>query len=178
MAAAGASTGHEHAGPPAAWQVVSWGGALVMMLVVVVLAVHRPQGPLDQRDPARQRDGLAEVRGEVGAEVDGVHFGGQVVELLFLRAPVKPAVLHAFAAQQPGAVRLLAVLPFAPVPPGYLADPNGHLALAVKLPSPIDGGPGVGYAVVDAQRRVRYSTLDPDWRSNAFEPAVIAAAVS
>ena len=46
------------------------------------------------------------------------------------------------------------------------------------MPVPRDGGPPVGYAIVDPARRVRYATLDPDYVRNAFEVGVIAGAVS
>ncbi|MGN6243600.1 MAG: hypothetical protein ACTHOD_22260 [Motilibacteraceae bacterium] len=164
--------------PPSPWQVLLGGALLVALLAAAVLAVHRPQGPLDQRDPARQRDGLADVRGKVPPLVAGVRFGDGVVELLFLRRPADAADLAGFRRQQPDGARVLVVLPTADAPTGYLADPSGSLARAVGLPIPVDGGPGVGYAVVDPQRRVRYSTLDPDWAANAFEPAVIAGAVA
>lgn len=57
-------------------------------------------------------------------------------------------------------------------------DPTGALAAAVALPPPVGGGRGVGYAVVDAGRVVRYSTLDPSWPGNAFEVATIVGAVT
>jgi len=57
-------------------------------------------------------------------------------------------------------------------------DPEGRLASAVSLPRPVDGGPGIGYAVVDADGVVRYSTLDPAWADNAFEVATILGATS
>jgi hypothetical protein len=36
----------------------------------------------------------------------------------------------------------------------------------------------VGYAVVDADRVVRYATLDPDYLTNAFEGTTIVGAVT
>ena len=66
--------------------------------------------------------------------------------------------------------------PAALVDPGLVevvVDPDGRLADAVALPTPVDGGPGIGYAVVDSQRQVRYSTLDPAYLVNAFEVTTI-----
>jgi hypothetical protein len=48
----------------------------------------------------------------------------------------------------------------------------------VALPEPVDGGPGVGYAVADGERLVRYFTLAPNWPDNAVEVATITGAVS
>jgi len=58
-----------------------------------------------------------------------------------------------------------------------VVDPRGVLAAAVGMPTPVDGGRPVGYAVVDGQRVVRYATLDPEYLSNAFEVATIVGAV-
>jgi hypothetical protein len=46
------------------------------------------------------------------------------------------------------------------------------------MPTPVDGGPPVGYAVVDPSRQVRYATLDPQYLINAFEVDVITGAVA
>ena len=51
------------------------------------------------------------------------------------------------------------------------------LADAVGMPTPVDGGLPVGYAVVDPSRTVRYATLDPAYLRNAFEVDVIVGAV-
>lgn len=51
-------------------------------------------------------------------------------------------------------------------------------AAAVDLPEPEDGGPGVGYAVIDSARVVRYATLDPRWHENAFELDTIVGAIT
>ncbi len=40
-------------------------------------------------------------------------------------------------------------------------DPDGSMAAAYGMRSPAGGGPPVGYAVVDADQRIRYRTLDP-----------------
>lgn len=40
-------------------------------------------------------------------------------------------------------------------------DPGGRIAAAYRMPRPRDGGPPVGYAIVDRRGNVRYETLDP-----------------
>lgn len=61
---------------------------------------------------------------------------------------------------------------------GVVRDLDRTLAQAVGLPRARDGGPGVGYAVIDSGRTVRYATLDPSWRGNGFEIATIAGAIT
>jgi hypothetical protein len=43
-----------------------------------------------------------------------------------------------------------------------VADPAGRLAEGYGLREPADGGPPVGYAVVDSAGQIRYRTLDPE----------------
>ena len=58
-------------------------------------------------------------------------------------------------------------------------DPaHDRLVSALHMPVPVDGGPPVGYAVVDSERQVRYVTLDPQYLVNAYEVDVITGAVS
>lgn len=114
-----------------------------------MLVGSRGPGPLDQPEAARQRDGLVLDGPTVSPTVAGVHLPSLPNVLLFVRDP-----------------------------PSVVPDPEGRLAAAVGLPRPVDGGPGVGYAVVDADGVVRYSTLDPAWADNAFEVATILGATS
>lgn len=181
--ATSASPGPRAGAPPVPpWAPLAWFAVLALVLAYVVVALVRPPGPLDQPDPASQRDGLLRDGPRVPPQVGDVAFGGRTVVLLFLREPPEPADVRAYAQGLPPAVELTVVLPFAadgselPVP--VAADPDGELAAAVELPTPVDGGRGIGYAVVDADRRVRYSTLDPAWRGNAFEVDTIAGAVT
>jgi hypothetical protein len=46
------------------------------------------------------------------------------------------------------------------------------------MPTPVDRGRPVGYAVVDPARQVRYATLDPQYLVNAFEVDVVTGAVA
>ncbi|MGI8535559.1 MAG: hypothetical protein ACR2K2_03495 [Mycobacteriales bacterium] len=160
-----------------------WFAALALALTAVVVVLVRPPGPLDQSDPAYQRDGLLLDGPVVPPEVAGVGFGDRPVVLLFDRALPDADALAGWLAgmRQRAAVRLVVPEPvprareLAGVP--VVADPTGRLAAAVDLPTPVDGGPGIGYAVVDSDRRVRYSTLDPAYLANAFEVATIVGSV-
>ena len=163
--------------PRAAWL---WLGALLATLGFVVVALVRPPGPLDQADLAYQRDGLLDDGPVLEQRVAGVEFGDAVLVLLFTRqAPGRDQMRRWVSGLAPRReVRL--VLPAPPASdPGVpvVVDPAARLARAVDLPRPNDGGLGVGYAVVDTDRVVRYSTLDPSWLDNAFEVATIASSV-
>ncbi|MGI8535796.1 MAG: hypothetical protein ACR2K2_04700 [Mycobacteriales bacterium] len=141
--------------PLPAWAPFGWFAVLAVVLSAVVVVLVRPPGPLDQPDPAYQRDGLLLDGPVVPQEVAGVEFGAQPVVLLFDRDLPDPEALAAWLAEVPeGAVVRLVVptaVPRAPDPPGY--------------------------AVIDSDRRVRYSTLDPAYLTNAFEIATIVGSV-
>jgi len=157
---------------------LAWFAALAAVLVVVVQV--RPPGPLDQPDPAHQRDGLLLDGPQVDATVAGVAFGQRPVVLLFVREPPDAPALREWAAQMPEVadVRLVLAEPPATRPPvPTVVDPAGVLASAVGMPTPVDEGRPLGYAVVDSGRSVRYATLDPAYLRNAFEVATMAGAV-
>ena len=160
-----------------------WLVALLTVLGVVVVALVRPPGPLDQPDLAYQRDGLLDAGPRLPEDVAGVRFGGRVLVLLFQRQAPGADDLARWLQQLEPDREVVLVLPAAsssttrPLPVPVRVDATGELARAVQLPQPNDGGPGIGYAVIDAQRTVRYSTLDPSWLSDAFEVATIATSV-
>lgn len=169
-------------GPPLpAWAPLVSFLAVGAVLVGVVVGLVRPPGPLDQPDAALQRDGLLRDGPVVPPTVAGVTFGDRAVVLLFERRPPDPDDVRAWAQDVPDTADVRLVLPEparATFAVETVIDPTGALAAAVALPTPVDGGPGVGYAVVDAERVVRYRTLDPSWPGNGFEVATIAGAVT
>ena len=161
--------------------MVSAGLMTALLVAVVLTVVHRP-GPLDERTLADQRNGLLRGGPVLPASVAGIGFGGRPVVLLFLRAVPPVANVRQFAAALPARAQLHLVVQSVSVgdpagqPAPVVRDPGALLARAVDLPRPNDGGPGVGYAVIDSTRTVRYSTLDPSWPSNGFEAATIIGA--
>jgi hypothetical protein len=163
------------------WAPLAWFVALAVVLSFVILALVRPPGPLDDPDPAYQRDGLLLNGPVVPEQVAGVAFGGRVVVLLFLRQAPQVDELAAWAAAVPDQADIRVVLP-APttkdLPAPSVIDPLNALARAVDMPGPIDRGRPVGYAVVDADRVVRYATLDPAYLNNAFEVTTIVGALT
>jgi hypothetical protein len=166
--------------PLPAWAPLAVFVALATVLTVVVVGLVRPPGPLDQPDPAHQRDGLLRDGPVVDRGVAGVQFGGRPVVLLFDRAPPDPRRLAAWVAAVPDGADVTLVLPDPttvglPVP--AVTDRSEELGAAVAMPVPVDGGSPVGYAVVDSNRVVRYATLDPDYLTNAFEVTTMVKAV-
>lgn len=169
--------------PLPSWAPLVWFAALAVVLTLVVVVLVRPPGPLDQPDAAFQRDGLLLSGPVVPTEVAGVEFGGRSVALLFERDLPDASALARWLGELPEGVAVKLVLP-EPAPRlvahpqlELVVDPNGRLADTVLLPTPVDGGRGIGYAIVDSDRRVRYSTLDPAYLANAFEIATILGSV-
>lgn len=167
--------------PLPAWAPLVWFAALAAVLTFVVIALVRPPGPLDDVDPAYQRDGLLLDGPVVPEQVVDVEFGGRPVVLLFVREPPQPAALRQWLAAVPDGADVRVVVPeptTAELPAPVVVDPLNKLAGVVRMPQPVDGGRPVGYAVVNSERVVRYATLDPSYLTNAFEVTTIARAVS
>ena len=157
--------------PPLRWWVpLTALLAAAIALTLVVLFVVRAPGPLDDPDPANQRDGLLLSGPRLPPDVSGVPFGGEPVVVLFERsAPDGPGYIAWEDAVSDDGVALVVVVAGSPE--------AAELAAAVAIPTPVDGGFPVGYAVIDSSRVVRYSTLDPMYELNAFEVDVITGAV-
>ncbi len=156
--------------PPLRWWVpvaVALVGAVVLALVVVL--VVRPPGPRDDPAAADQRDGLLLEGPRLPPAADGVEFGGRPVVVLFERnEPSGPAFEQWRRTVSDEEVELVV----------RVSPQGGELAGLIGMPTPVDGGPPVGYAVVDPARQVRYATLDPKYLLNAFEVDVITGAVA
>ncbi len=186
--------------PPAGTAVLVAGFVTCLLLVGAVLLGSRGPGPLDQPDAAQQRDGLVLDGPTVAADVAGVHLRDVPNVLLFVRDAPDPDVLDTWRHSLPAAVQVTVVVQGPPREDDaqgqddsnrrpedrtedrpedsprlvdVVEDPQESLAAAVRLPRPVDEGPGIGYAVVDAAGVVRYSTLDPSWPDNAFEVTTI-----
>ena len=167
--------------PLPAWAPLAWVAALAAVLAFVVIALVRPPGPLDDADPAFQRDGLLLDGPVVPGEVVGVTFGDRPVVLLFVRELPQADELTPWLQAVPDRADVRVVVPqptTTQLPVPIVADPLNKLAETVDMPEPVDGGRPVGYAVVDSERVVRYATLDPSYLTNAFEVTTIVEAVS
>jgi hypothetical protein len=167
--------------PLPGWTPLAWFVALAGVLTFVVVALVRPPGPLDDSDPAYQRDGLLLSGPVVPEQVLGVDFGGEPVVLLFLRRLPEAGELAQWTAAVPERADVRVVVPAATdvgAETSTVVDPLNRLAGAVEMPVPVDGGRPVGYAVVDSDRVVRYATLDPEYLANVFEIQTIVGAVA
>jgi hypothetical protein len=145
--------------------------AAAAALTLVILLLVRYPGPLDDPDPANQRDGLLLNGPRLPPELGGVTFGDGPIVLLFERTAPNGAGYVAWRdTVSDDGVELVVVVAGSPE--------AAELTAAVDIPTPVDGGSPVGYAVIDAARVVRYSTLDPMYELNAFEVDVITGAIS
>jgi hypothetical protein len=159
---------------------IVWFLALAAVLTFVVVALVRPPGPLDNPNPAFQRDGLLLDGPVVDRKVAGVDFGGRPVVLLFVREPPDRGALADWASNVPDRADVQVVVPrptLTDLGLPVVVDPLNRLAEQVGMPTPVDGGRPVGYAVVDSDRTVRYATLDPQYLRNGFEVSTIVGAV-
>ena len=167
--------------PLPTWAPLVWFAAFAAGLAVVVVALVRPPGPLDDVDPAFQRDGLLLDGPVVPQELVGIEFGGRPVVLLFVRELPQANDLAPWLEAVPDGADVRVVVPqpaAAELPAPIVADPLNKLADVVDMPEPVDGGRPVGYAVIDSERVVRYATLDPSYLTNSFEVTTIVKAVS
>ena len=156
--------------PPLRWWLPAFVALVVaLVLSLVVVLVVRPPGPRDDPEPAEQRDGLLLDGPVLPARAAGIEFGGRPVVLLFDRQPPSgPAFERWRRTVGDDGVELV-------VRAGEAGD---ALADLVGMPTPVDGGRPIGYAVIDPARQVRYATLDPRYHANAFEVDVIPGAVA
>ncbi|MGH4003756.1 MAG: hypothetical protein ACRDSO_06565 [Pseudonocardiaceae bacterium] len=137
-------------------------------LGVLLLVAALAEGPFDDPDQAYQRPGLLDLHPlpVAAAPVTAtVPQSGRPAVVFFTR----PERFGPLCAALPGArvdadtVIVVAGSGAAPEcgPVSVVTDPSGRLATVYRMRTPADGGPPVGYAVVDEAGRIRYSTLDP-----------------
>lgn len=174
--------------PLSAWApLVAFVVAALVLSVVVVLAVPDP-GPLDAADEGSQRSGLlipqAQAERVPRLELPGAPVGRRPVLLVFDRDVPRTQRFRRFRAELPDtAAVVLAVakestrgeLAGTPIVTG---TESRQLAETIDVTPPRDGGAPVGYAVLDAQARIRYTTLDPLYLQHVDEVATMLGAVS
>jgi hypothetical protein len=166
---------------------LAWWGVSAVVLAVAVLGVVGAPGPLDDPHEGDQRPGIlidpAEARTVASRALPGVPVGRRPVVLVFDRRLPAPPKVASFLSDVPRRAAVAFVVPDgtdATARPGgvrVVSDPAGRVARQVGMPRPNDGGPPVGYAVLDHQRRVRYATLDPEYPEHGFEVEVVAGAL-
>lgn len=94
-----------------AWGPLAWFGVLAVVLTLVVVALVRPPGPLDQVDLAYQRDGLALDGPLLEQDVPGLELGGRPVVVLFQRGAPDPQALRRWLSAVPDIARVQLVPP-------------------------------------------------------------------
>lgn len=157
--------------------------AAAAAFVVLVSVAQRLEGPLDDPDQAEQRVGFVDegsLPRPAPMVTDGMPAGGRPTVVLFLRPAGAAAQCRDVSRRVSSAAGLVVVLagPASCVGiPAVLVDPVGRTAVAYGMRSPANGGPPVGYAVVDAETRIRYRTLDPDPAAHGPEITTILGAL-
>ena len=147
--------------------------------------------PLDDPDPAMQRAGILDVVGPRSPAVAldaTVPARGRVAVVFFLRPTQADPLVSALDSPPGQELRELVdigivvsagaseVTPSDPATT-VAADPDGRLAAAYRMRRPRDGGPPVGYAVVDVDGTIRYRTEDPGVADGLDEVLTIVDAV-
>jgi hypothetical protein len=153
-------------------------------LGILLLVAQAARSPLDDADPSLQRPGFLDAFGRptlAPAVTSGVPEPGRRAVVLFVRPALVVPLCRALGAR-PSLGRRAALAMVSPTPGGacpeapVVADPGGSLGLSYRLRRPRDGGPPVGYAVVDSAGRVRYRTLDPSLINGLAEVETILRA--
>ena len=160
---------------------------VVAVTTGVLLALSRvTTGPLDDPDPARQRPGYLDdgpLPVPAPQVTEDIPAPGRRAVIFFVRPSELEPLCEALPGFDPGqevdvAVVLVGEGGRCPEPIPVVADADGELAARYGLPAPRDGGPPVGYAVVDGAGDIRYRTLDPEVASLLGEVSTILRAVS
>lgn len=156
-----------------------------MLLAFVVLVVIGGPGPLDDPAPGSQRPGILvdanEARSVPARALAPVPVGRGNVLLLFERHVPSADVLDALRRAVGSGFTLAVAVPGGrrrPPVPGVLAvDAPVAAAVAVGMHRPRDGGPPIGYALLDREGRVRYATLAPNYVGELAELETVAGGV-
>lgn len=156
--------------------------AVVLGGLLVIAQLFR--SPLDDPDPAYQRPGILDLGAvpvPAPAVTGDIPRHGRPAVVFFDRRSLLPGLCQALAGTRLAATAdLVIVTPAGGAGCGALPvveDSDGGLAEAYGMRAPSDGGPPVGYAVVDGQGRIRYRTLDPTVAAQLPEVATILAAL-
>lgn len=176
------------AAPPlAASAPLFWWALTAAALVTVIVAVVGGPGPLDDPSQGDQRPGFlvdADAARDVRAlDLTGSPVGRRPVVLIFDRKPPRPETLADFVEEIPRSAAVVLSTARGGAEQGLpervriAGDLRGRLAETVGMPRPRDGGPPVGYAVIDDRARVRYATLDPEYLEHGFEVEILAGAL-
>lgn len=162
--------------------MLSWSLAAAGLGAGLLLA-DRSRGPLDDLDPAHQRDGLVVDLGPVDLSP---HLAARTpAAVLFVRPEMLNQLAETLSGptspELPPAVRLLVVQPGAPPSDQrdltIVDDTSSAVRRTCRMRDTRDGGYPVGFAVIDAAGHLRYRTLDPGMTARWFELRTMVRAV-
>jgi hypothetical protein len=168
------------------WSPLAWFLVVAATLASLVVGGVGPPGPLDDAEPADQRNGLLIDEDAAVAvpelRLPGDVVGKQPVVVVFDRAHPDPERFAEWRRAVPDGVAVVLALPedaagvkVADVPVVGNAE---ELADRLGLAEPSGGGFPVGYVVLDSEARVRHATLDPTYLDHPFEITTVAGAVA
>lgn len=146
--------------------VAAWVAASVL-LGALLLVARMARGPLDDPDPAHQRPGVVDFFGlpEPAPALPGAPPSSSGPNVVFFeRRDRTGGLCEALSGHELAEAATLVVVTAEDVPCGavtVVTDPEQRLGRRFGLREPADGGPPVGYAVVDGAGDIRYRTLDP-----------------
>jgi len=162
-----------------------WLAAAVGLALLLGLA-RAAQGPLDDPDPAWQRPGFLDA-GDLPAPAPrvtpAVPAAGRPTVVFFERPNHLAQLCRALAASPLAQRAATAVVVAGPgsgrcdAATATVSDPDGTVAEAYSMPTPRDGGPPVGYAIIDRTGTIRYRTLDPAVADQLAEVSTMVAAL-
>jgi len=152
------------------------------LISVLLLAVAgRFEGGRDDVDQAEQRVGFLDEGSlpiPAAPVASGLPASGRATVVLFLRPDDAAHECREVTRSVASSAAVVAVLSGSATcaeVAGVLVDPAGRTAAAYGMRVPIDGGPPVGYAVVDDRAMVRYRTLDPHPAAHSSEIMTVLA---
>ena len=159
---------------------------LAVVLSLFLALARAADGPLDDRDAAWQRPGFLDA-GELPAPAPKIAPNVPGTErpavVFFVRAGGMQKLCRALAENRLAGRAAIAVV-FAgtrssgcQAAEAVVADPEGDVAEAYGMRRPRDGGPPVGYAVVDSAGDIRYRTLDPAVADRLDEVSTMVSAL-
>ncbi len=152
----------------AVWLVVA------TALGAALVAARLDRSGLDDPDLAHQRPGFLDAAHSAFPApdaIEGLPVPGRRLIVFFARPQQQDSLARSLARDtslQRQADVVIVVSPSGPRsaaaadPIRIHSDPDGRIAAAYGMRTPRDGGPPVGYAIVDRSQKVRYQTLDPD----------------
>lgn len=170
-------------GPTRLALVLVWAGTAWGFAVLLVIA-QQTRGPLDDPDPAGQRAGLLDL-GALPAPASELVEGFPAIGRRAVAFFERPAglqrlcrALEASTLSEEADVVVVVSAEGGRCQGGVrvVVDRGASYARRLVLHVPSDGGPPVGYAVIDSRSRVRYRTLDPHVAEGLDEVATIVAA--